>query len=365
MAEMTEQTTGARGPDAALAETLDTHGAAVWAYAEAVAPARAQAVATEAVARARAQLPAAGKAAESPPVARAALYHHLRLAAARAAEPEATGVSCKAVPSAVARLANGELSAEEEAGLRDHVAGCPACERLAQRFTVGERLLAANPAGPVPLWLYEAASGGGGGRAGVQPPRRRGAVAALAAGRVAPGPAPAPGAPVRGRRGALLAGLAALAVIFGGALAAATIFGSGGPEPELAATPTAAPPRSTPSPTPAATAELTPAERTARAAASRDREINLARERRALLRERRAARAAQRRRARALARRRAAARAPAPTPAFTPTPTPTVTPAPVAPTPVAPRPAPRPTSTPRPRPRSTPAPDPPGRTPPG
>ncbi|HEX8103095.1 MAG TPA: zf-HC2 domain-containing protein, partial [Solirubrobacteraceae bacterium] len=170
---MTPEPPQSRGPDAAMVEALDAHGAAVWAYAEAVVPASARQVASEAVAAARAELPAAGRAAGSPAVARAALNHHLRRAAAgavvAAGHPE-----CAGVPEAIAALANGELSAAGERDLRAHVAGCADCEALAERFTTGERLLGSAPGGPVPLWLYEAAAGRPAQRGGRGGDRRAG-----------------------------------------------------------------------------------------------------------------------------------------------------------------------------------------------
>ncbi len=358
---LTTHATAARSPDAALAATIDAHGAVVVAYAEAVVPGQAHEVAAQAVRAARAQLPAAGRAAESEPVARAAVYHHLR-AAAGAAVAHVTPGTCAAVPPAIARLANGELSAQDEGRLRAHVGTCKTCEGIAQRFTAGERLLASPRGGPVPLWLYEAASDG--------PPGR---LAGLTAGPRAGGRALGRGA---------LGGIALIVLVLGAAFAASGLLGDtddkrasrlpAGPSRTPAATASAtatAAATATPTPATSPTAELTGAERAATSAAARDRQVNLARERRALTRERQAARrAAAERRERIEARRRAAqAPAPTPVPTAVPTPVPVVPPPPPPPAPRAtptPKPKPKPTPTPRPRPTATPSPDPPGRVPP-
>lgn len=361
-----------RGGSPALARAVASHGAAAYAYAQALVPDAAADAVLEAIEELR---PREDDFSGTELLSAARDAAARRLRAGRTSEP---GSPCELTPLVLAARSGGTLEPAESAALDTHLGECAQCAGLAARFDAAEQAATAAVGLPLPSALVTS----------------EGAPAEWLPAALAEAETPQPDEPVppeewatqnepavvttlpvararRGRRRRVLVTAAALTTIVAGAAFASTIGldklrGSD----DRASAPVTGAPLGAASPTPTATPTDSADERAERRARERRARERRARERRALERRERERRARQRRRA--AARRRPAASAPNAAPPAT-APRPAATARPVATRAPASRPQRR--ATPRPQatapPITTPAPqrtpegDPAGRQPPG
>jgi len=148
------------GVPEALAGLVELRGSAVRAYAGEVAqPERALAAAAEAMAGFRSRVVQATDVHGLDPDS--ILLHAVReSSAARARAPgesggrlrrvvRRAGSACELVPRLLAARANRKLSHEDAARLDRHLAGCPGCRELRERFRTAENLYAETPGTPL------------------------------------------------------------------------------------------------------------------------------------------------------------------------------------------------------------------------